>query len=791
MNNSEKNIIDETFEIEKIIFDNLTDIRYIYHISDIHIRINQRHKEYRQVFKNLYSYLNNQKSDNSIIVITGDILHSKTDLSPECISLVSELLKNLKNIMPIIIIPGNHDCNLSNKYRMDSLTPIIDNINDNNIIYLKNTGKYLCNNVIFYVTSVFDEIFIPFLKEDKKENSINIYLYHGQVNNACTDVGTRLHGEFAKEQFNGYDYVLLGDVHKFQYLDKDKKIAYAGSLIQQNYGESLDNHGLIKWDIISGESEFIPIKNNYGYCTVKVVEGKYDLSNLPKYPRIRFYVEENSKHLVEEIKQKVNIQESVTYIENKNVEIKKNDSSENDLLLSEFFINDDLKDDILRLHKKIKKNIRIKEVHQKNKLDFIELKFSNMISYGKDNVINFEKFEKNKVIGIMAPNHYGKSAVIDILLFSMFGKFSRGQCKDILNKNCSNFSCELLFSCNGRKYKIERSGEKNKNSIKSFLKFYEIIDEEYIDLSGIDKNDTENKISEYIGIYDNYINTYFSLQNDKSDLLEMSPLEKKNYLHKILNIDYFEELFIVAKKKHKELLLNIKSEKENLIKYNFEQYKKKYWKQCVEEYLMYKKEQSIIIPKTINLLYNVAEIKEELKETEEKIKINIDKINFLNKKIINIDISKKEEYLKEINRLKNIIETTMIKKIIYIDDKTMKEFKNFKNETVDEPIKPPYDSEKLREKLKKYPEINISKKTYIFFEDVNMKYRFDSLSNNIIAFLKKISKKMFHNEHCNGCINNKCLFENIILNNEGNNYREHSEIEKNKNKNNEEAVNWL
>ena len=42
---------------------------------------------------------------------------------------------------------------------------------------------------------------------------------------------------------------MLGDVHKHQYLNKAKTIAYAGSLIQQKRDEDLLEHGTIKWDI--------------------------------------------------------------------------------------------------------------------------------------------------------------------------------------------------------------------------------------------------------------------------------------------------------------------------------------------------------------------------------------------------------------------------------------------------------------------------------------------------------------------------------------------------------------
>ena len=62
----------------------ITEIKYynvikkIYHISDIHIHLNFKHDEYREVFSKLYDVLKQEpKPKNSCVVITGDILHSK------------------------------------------------------------------------------------------------------------------------------------------------------------------------------------------------------------------------------------------------------------------------------------------------------------------------------------------------------------------------------------------------------------------------------------------------------------------------------------------------------------------------------------------------------------------------------------------------------------------------------------------------------------------------------------------------------------------------------------------
>ena len=77
-------------------FDN---VEKILHIADVHIRNYKRHKEYRQVFRKLYKEAK-QLPKNSLIYLAGDIVHTKTDISPELVQIVSEFLNKLE--LPII-----------------------------------------------------------------------------------------------------------------------------------------------------------------------------------------------------------------------------------------------------------------------------------------------------------------------------------------------------------------------------------------------------------------------------------------------------------------------------------------------------------------------------------------------------------------------------------------------------------------------------------------------------------------------------------------------------------------
>jgi len=56
-----------------------------------------------------------KKHSQTTIVHTGDLAHTKTELSPEYFHMASNFLKNLADIAPTIIILGNHDGNLTNE----------------------------------------------------------------------------------------------------------------------------------------------------------------------------------------------------------------------------------------------------------------------------------------------------------------------------------------------------------------------------------------------------------------------------------------------------------------------------------------------------------------------------------------------------------------------------------------------------------------------------------------------------------------------------------------------------
>ena len=187
-------------------------INKIFHITDIDIRTLKRHREYREVFQNLFDYIAQHSTPYSIAVVTGDIVHSKLDMSPELIDMLVGFFEGFD--IPTIVILGNHDMNLNNMHRTDAISPVINVIKNPNIIFIRENGLYEIGGVVFNHMAV-DVPPTEYIRADQFEAAYKIALHHGAVNTAKTDIGYQISNEHVGvDLFDGHDITLLGDIHK-------------------------------------------------------------------------------------------------------------------------------------------------------------------------------------------------------------------------------------------------------------------------------------------------------------------------------------------------------------------------------------------------------------------------------------------------------------------------------------------------------------------------------------------------------------------------------------------------
>ena len=255
------------------------------HFADVHWRGLTRHQEYKRSFEHAFETLRKENVDG--IVIVGDIVHSKTQgISPELITCLCWWFREMSRIAPVYITLGNHDGLIMNKDREDAISPIIRALDLPNIYLSKNTETFSISEEINLTNySCFDEESWP--NVGPVDNKINIALFHGAVTGSLTDINWELDGEIDDTFFSGFDFVLLGDIHKHQYLDPEKRIAYCGSTIQQNFGES-SGKGFMIWEIDNKDvyrSRHVLVKHDMPYVTVDWMGTVTDtLDAAEKYP---------------------------------------------------------------------------------------------------------------------------------------------------------------------------------------------------------------------------------------------------------------------------------------------------------------------------------------------------------------------------------------------------------------------------------------------------------------------------------------------------------------------------
>lgn len=656
-------------------FDNIDKIL---HVADIHIRNYTRHKEYRIVFDKLYAEVD-KLPVNSIVYVGGDIVHSKTDISPELIDLTTEFLSNLANRRTTIVITGNHDANLNNSSRLDTLSPIIAAIAHPNLHYLRESGIYKIADINFVVFGIFDEP-NTYIKADSFHGTNKVALFHGAVDNSMTNIGFKMKNDnLPLSLFDGYDMGMLGDIHKRQFYNEDKTILQVGSLLQQNIGESIDKHGCALWDVKTRVATFTDFSNEYSQHKVEIDNGVIisDTSGITKHSKIRLLVSNSTQAQIQTV-----ISELKSTYPNVEIGIKRNATDEEkenrkrslvkdindvgyqntlieDYLVTKHSVSSDIIDEVRRINNDLN-GMLISETTPMNQVWEPKMfEFSNMFSYGGGNRIDFSKMEH--VAGIFAPNHAGKSAIFDALMFCLFDRCSRTSSgKDIMNSNKTTFRCKLKFVVDGTEYFIVKKGKLITHGkyphVNVKIDFYMLDEEgEKVSLNGEQRKDTNRNISNVVGDYDDFILTAMSAQNNNSSFIDKSQSDKKKLLARYTDVQVLEDLYELGKEEVKSVKVLLKDFSKNNYSELLVQNETDLC-EFTDSYDTYQKEliglEDILVKEQTSL----NDIKSELIHISKILDITDlnSKLNLLKEKLASLD-AKMVEYTGYVDSNKNII----------------------------------------------------------------------------------------------------------------------------------------
>jgi DNA repair exonuclease SbcCD ATPase subunit len=513
----------------------------IFHISDIHIRHGDqrqsRYLEYDTVFDNLYASLKQQielfhlSQDEFIIIITGDVFHNKNVIGNYGLTLYKKFIQLLTSIGRTIIFHGNHD---RNQNEIDQPSLISSTLDIPNLTILQDTQTFTIDNIGFSYLSIDDTLDItttsgrvnnlpsfPSISEPVKHK---IALFHGTFASVKlyngTDV-TDTQNPYPFSLLQNFDFALLGDIHLRQKgLYQSTLWGYSGSLIQQNYGEDLINHGYLIWDLPSKSITEVNVYNPYGMVNIKTVNdticirkrGQYEplaqqitSEYFPRHIDVKLYSDVDLPALFElltahnitcnivnkliqdgqpdnttnnsstdaslDIDTQIDKETLIQHFSNhltpqQNTILSNIIRSYDNLLFDVAKYPDDLQDKCLKLNKELSTLITncqntqsTADVRPQFTIKYLE--WSNLFCYEGTQWIDFEKAEYSTFL-VTGKNGTGKSAIYDILTLAIWGDIPKSkQQKElftgILNYKHNCANTVIDVECNSIKYRITRS----------------------------------------------------------------------------------------------------------------------------------------------------------------------------------------------------------------------------------------------------------------------------------------------------------------------------------------------
>jgi len=302
-------------------------------------------------------------------------------------------------------------------------------------------------------------------------------------------------------------------------------------------------------------------------------------------------------------------------------------------LMSQFVMANDMKIDIdllKRLDDKV--NIKISEeadVDTKYKRVYIKnIKFSNFLSFGDNNTLDFKDLGGITVIDSNPPNFGGKSVLaVDLILFLFFNTTTKtSKAIDIFNRfrKVNEVFVQGEVEIDGSDYIILRKIKRRKTkrgewSVSTSLEFLERKKDGSVqNFTGEQRRETEKFIKESIGTMNDFLLTVLSTAGNLESLIESKPTERGNVLSRFIGLEILKDKEVTCKKMYsdwsKKLISNV---------YNIEDLK--------QEIKNINKEKE-----ELNLTNNENE--KNLQKTLNTIKSNNEeRDNLISQKIIDID----------------------------------------------------------------------------------------------------------------------------------------------------------
>jgi hypothetical protein len=213
---------------------------------------------------------------------------------------------------------------------------------------------------------------------------------------------------------------------------------------------------------------------------------------------------------------------------------------------------ENLYEDILKIDSAVNNKMiaEQEEVASFKKWFIKRIEFSNFLSYGENQHINFDKLGGITVIESDPPNFGGKTVLsVDLLMFLFFNTTTKtNKAEEIFNRysDKDKVSVRGEIVIDGEDYIIVRelerkkakSGEWNVKTELDFFKKYP--DGSMVKFTGEQRRETEKFIKTSIGSYDDFLMTILTTGTNLEDLLEAKPTARGQVLSRFLGLDFLK-----------------------------------------------------------------------------------------------------------------------------------------------------------------------------------------------------------------------------------------------------------
>ena len=387
-------------------------------------------------------------------------------------------------------------------------------------------------------------------------------------------------GAIMPSELAQFDVSLGGHIHLRQMLTP--RAAYCGSLVQQNIGESHLGHGCMIWTIQQSTAcrplrtalpkiQMVDLYNTKGFLRIELDQHGNDITARPlptaplywevvlvkgtsqtvvdniiaqyttqfnSYPRARRVINSEantaSNTMASLDASAATLDGSFDAAQEAASSIQAHEKIIRDLLVGE---ESSLVEAVLERHRS---GALIAPTARGARIRLVRFEFDNMYAFGPGNVIDFTRLE-GAVAGVVAPNHAGKSSLIEALLFALFEAHPRATTKaELIHAGTATCRMAVDFEVDGRSARIEKICTRS-HAQASKYRFW--VDGE--ERTGGGTPETLKEIAMIVGDAPAALASSFQLQSASADgagFIAARPAERKRILASALSLGDFTAL---------------------------------------------------------------------------------------------------------------------------------------------------------------------------------------------------------------------------------------------------------